>query len=79
MILKLDEWPFMVNTRTFGFVEYRAVLAPTPIILSHNHRGEMLKLAVELRKINNIKLLPNGNLSRSWNRESMEHVIKFPP
>lgn len=67
------------NTRTFGFVEYRMVLQEVPVIFNYNHRGQMLLRATEFNEINNIKLLPNGNLSRSWNRNEASHVLFFAP
>ena len=73
------EYPIVKNFAVFGFVEYRAALAEIPIIFNYNHRGRMMQNATEKRQINNIKLLPNGNLSRSWNREELQHVIRFAP
>jgi hypothetical protein len=77
MVDRLHDHPLVTNARTFGFVEYKMILLATPILLNYNHRGQMLQRAVEHQEINNIKLLPNGNLSRSWNREELGHVIRF--
>ena len=73
------------NPNTFGFVEYTMVTPGkgeklnVPVIFNYNHRGRMLHQATVYKQINNIKLLPNGNLSRSWNREELDHVIRFDP
>lgn len=63
------------NKETLGFVEYSMVLLPTPIILNYNHRGSMMQKVTEERKINGVKLLPNGHLSLSWNRELKDFYI----
>lgn len=71
-----ENTPIVSNKATFGFVEYKMICLEPPIILNYNHRGQMMKRAVEFNEINNIKLLPNGNLSRSWNREDLTQVLK---
>lgn len=72
-----SDYPIVKNENVFGFVEYKMICLPTPIIFNYNHRGRMMKQATECKQINNIKLLPNGNLSRSWNRDELHHVIRF--
>jgi len=64
------------NPLTFGFVEYRMICMDTPIILNYNHRGMMADKA-KRGYINGIKLLTNGNLSLSWNKEDESKVIRF--
>lgn len=63
------------NKATFGFVEYSMVMLDVPIILNYNQHGQMKKKVVEEGKINNVKLLPTGELSLSWNREEHEYLI----
>lgn len=75
----LEEWwgaPVVRNTETLGFVEYAMILIDTPIVLNYNHRGNMMKKVTAERKINSIKLLANGRLSLSWNREMPEYYIQ---
>ncbi len=69
------EYPIVRNSRTFGFVEYSMLCLPTPIVLNYNHRNEMAKRA-SAGFVNNIKLLTNGNLSLSWNRDDESKVIR---
>jgi molybdenum cofactor biosynthesis enzyme MoaA len=70
------KYPIVRNPLTFGFVEYSMICAETPIILNYNHRGMMADKA-RRGYINNIKLLTNGNLSLSWNKEDKSKVIRF--
>lgn len=70
------EEPIVRNPSTFGFVEYSMICLDTPIILNYNHRGKMA-LQASKNYINNIKLLSNGNLSLSWNKEDTSKVISF--
>lgn len=69
-------YPLVKNPLTFGFVEYRMICMDTPVILNFNHRGMMAEKA-RRGYINNIKLLTNGNLSLSWNKEDESKVIRF--
>lgn len=71
-----DAQPIVRNPHTFGFVEYSMICMQTPIILNYNHRGQM---AQQARKgyVNNLKLLTNGNLSLSWNKEDTSRVVRF--
>lgn len=64
------------NLETFGFVEYSMALLMTPIIFNYNQHGQLRKKIVEEGKINNLKLLVNGELSLSWNREEKDYFIK---
>jgi len=66
------------NQLQFGFVKNTIIPLKTPIILNWNF-GEytgMMKKVTEEHKINNLKLLPNNELSLSWNRELDEYFIK---
>jgi molybdenum cofactor biosynthesis enzyme MoaA len=66
------------NDLQFGFVKNSLIPLKTPIILNWNF-GDftgMMKKVKEENKINNIKLLPNNELSLSWNRELEEYFIK---
>lgn len=66
------------NDLQFGFVKNSLIPLKTPIILNWNF-GEytgMMKRVTDENKINNIKLLPNNELSLSWNRELEEYFIK---
>ena len=65
------------NDNQFGFVKNTLIPFKVPIILNWNfgkYTGMMSKVVNE-RKINNIKLLPNNELSLSWNRELPEYFI----
>lgn len=65
------------NDLQFGFVKNTMIPLKTPILLNWNfgtYTGMMDKVIKE-RKINNIKLLPNNELSLSWNRELTEYFI----
>lgn len=65
------------NKEQFGFVKNSMIPLLTPIILNWNfgnYTGMMKKVTIE-NKINNIKLLPNNELSLSWNRELPEYFI----
>lgn len=66
------------NELQFGFVKNTLIPLKTPIILNWNfgdYTG-MMKKVTEEHKINNVKLLPNNELSLSWNRELPEYFIK---
>lgn len=63
------------NKQTFGFVEYSMIMLPTPIIFNYNQHGKLRQKIIEERKINNLKLLPTGDLSLSWNREEKDYFI----
>ena len=60
--------PIVKNNLTFGFVPYSMIMLDKPIILNWNQHGKMMQKVIEENKINNIKLLSNGKLSLSWNR-----------
>lgn len=65
------------NDLQFGFVKNTMIPLKQPIILNwnfSNYTGMMNKVVNE-HKINNIKLLPNNELSLSWNRELTEYFI----
>jgi molybdenum cofactor biosynthesis enzyme MoaA len=65
------------NPDTFGFVRNTIIpLYPTVVILNWNQHGKMMKKVTEEHKINNIKLLTNGELSLSWNKRNSEYFIK---
>ena len=66
----------IVNNEQFGFVKNSMIPLSVPIILNWNQHGQMMNKVVNERKINNLKLLPNGELSLSWNRELTEYFIK---
>ena len=66
------------NQRQFGFVKNSMIPLRKPLILNWNF-GEYTGMAQRVKEnneINNIKLLPNGELSLSWNREAEEFYIK---
>lgn len=69
------DFPIVRNPETFGFVEYSMILTTPPIILNYNQHGQLRKKVVEQSKINNLKLLPTGDLSLSWNREETDFFI----
>lgn len=64
------------NFETFGFVRNTIIPMTTIIILNWNQHGQMMNKVIHERKINNIKLLTNGELSLSWNKENTEYFIK---
>jgi molybdenum cofactor biosynthesis enzyme MoaA len=66
----------ITNDETFGFVKNSMIPLATPIILNWNQHGQMMNKVVKEHKINNIKLLPNNELSLSWNRDLSEYFIK---
>jgi len=68
--------PIVRNPKTLGFVEYSMICLDTPIILNYNHRNRMTEMASQ-GYVNGIKLLTNGNISLSWNRDDLSQVIKF--
>ena len=66
------------NDLQFGFVKNTIIPLSVPIVMNWNfgkYTG-MMKRVVEEHKINNLKLLPNNELSLSWNRELTEYFIK---
>ena len=65
------------NDLQFGFVKNTMIPLKVPIIFNWNF-GEytgMMSKVVDKKQINNIKLLPTGDLSLSWNRELPEYFI----
>ena len=66
------------NDLQFGFVKNTMIPLKTPIILNWNFGNftGMMKRVINENKINNLKMLPNNELSLSWNRESAEYFIK---
>lgn len=66
----------ITNEEQFGFVKNSMIPLDVPIILNWNQHGQMMNKVVNEKKINNLKLLPNGELSLSWNRELKEYYIK---
>lgn len=72
---EFKDFPIVRNPLTFGFVEYSMICMPTPLILNYNHRGQMAAKASQ-GLVNNIKLLSNGNLSLSWNKDDTSKVIR---
>lgn len=72
----LGDFPIVRNKKCLGFVEYSMIMCNPPIFLNYNHRGKMMKNVTEEKKINSIKLLTNGHLSLSWNREMPEYYIR---
>lgn len=68
----------ITNDLQFGFVKNSMIPLYTPIVLNWNfgrYTG-MMKRVTDLSQINNIKLLSNGELSLSWNRDLPEYFIK---
>ena len=72
-----SEYPIIRNKQTFGFVEYSMILSDPPIILNYNQHGKLRQRVLE-GYINNIKMLPTGDLSLSWNREEEDYFIDVP-
>jgi molybdenum cofactor biosynthesis enzyme MoaA len=75
-----NKYPISIieNDLQFGFVKNTMIPLKVPIILNWNfgdYTG-MMKRVAEENKINGIKLLPNNELSLSWNRELPEYYIK---
>lgn len=66
----------ITNEEQFGFVKNSMIPLKVPIILNWNQHGQMMNKVVKENKINNLKLLPNGELSLSWNRELTQYYIK---
>ena len=66
------------NDLQFGFVKNTMIPLKTPIILNWNFGAytEMMKKVTKEHKINNLKILPNNELSLNWNREMSEYFIK---
>ena len=67
------------NDLQFGFVKNTMIPLSVPIILNWNFGKytSMMNKVVNEHKINNLKLLPNNELSLSWNRELSEYFIKI--
>ena len=65
----------IVNQELFGFVKNSMIPLDPPIILNWNQHGQMMSKVVNEHKINNLKLLPNNELSLSWNREMTQYFI----
>ncbi|HLO91529.1 MAG TPA: radical SAM protein [Lentimicrobium sp.] len=66
------------NDLQFGFVKNTMIPLRIPILMNWNfgdYTG-MMKRVKEQHQINNLKLLPNNELSLSWNRELTEYFIK---
>ena len=65
------------NDLQFGFVKNTMIPMNPPIIMNWNFGKytNMMKKVIEEKKINNLKLLPNNELSLSWNRELDEYFI----
>ena len=66
----------ITNNELFGFVKNSMVPLDVPLILNWNQHGQMMNKVVNEHKINNLKILPNGELSLSWNREMTQYFIK---
>lgn len=66
----------ITNEEQFGFVKNSMIPLKVPIILNWNQHGQMMNKVVNEHKINNLKILPNGELSLSWNREMSQYFIK---
>lgn len=67
----------IVNQNQFGFVKNTVIPLSVPIIMNWNfgkHTGMMEKVTKE-KQINNLKLLPTGDLSLSWNREDQKWFL----
>lgn len=65
------------NDLQFGFVKNTMIPLKVPIIMNWNfgkYTGMMEKVTKH-KQINNLKLLPNNELSLSWNREASEYFI----
>jgi len=72
------EVAIIVNDLQFGFVKNTLIPLDIPIIMNWNfgkHTG-MIEKVLNHNQINNVKLLPNGELSLSWNREYEQYYIK---
>lgn len=67
----------ITNENQFGFVKNTIIPLHKPIIMNWNFGKytNMMNRVTERKEINNIKLLPNGELSLSWNRELDEYFI----
>ncbi len=66
------------NPLQFGFVKNTMIPLEIPIIMNWNIEGYtgMMEKVVNHNQINNLKLLSNGELSLSWNREDDKYFIK---
>lgn len=74
----VNEVSIITNNNQFGFVKNSLIPLKTPIVLNWNfgkYTGMMEKVIKE-NKINNLKLLANGELSLSWNKHLPEYFIK---
>jgi sulfatase maturation enzyme AslB (radical SAM superfamily) len=65
----------ITNNELFGFVKNSMIPLKIPILLNWNQHGKMMEKVTKEHKINNLKLLPNNELSLSWNRELTEYFI----
>lgn len=75
--ITMNDLSIIENPLQFGFVKNTMIPLKTPIIMNWNfgkYTGMMDKV-VRLKQINNLKLLPVGELSLSWNREMEEYFI----
>lgn len=73
---EFSDYPIVRNEKTFGFVPYSMIVLDVPIILNYNQHGKLREKVIEEKKINNLKLLPTGDLSLSWNREEKDWFIE---
>lgn len=66
------------NDLQFGFVKNTMIPLKVPIILNWNFGNYtgLMKYVINENKINSLKIIPNGELSLSWNRELSEYFIK---
>lgn len=64
------------NYDTLGFVENSLLNMNTTLIFNYNHTGRLMKEFEENKKINGFKLLPNGMISISWNRERTDLYVR---
>lgn len=74
--INLHDISIIENNEQFGFVKNTLIPLDVPIILNYNQHGQMMNKVINENKINNIKLLPNNELSLSWNRELKNYFIK---
>lgn len=64
------------NNNTLGFVENSLLDLGVHLIFNYNHSGRLMKEFNENKKINGFKLLPNGEISISWNRERKDLYVR---
>jgi molybdenum cofactor biosynthesis enzyme MoaA len=77
MLAKLKNTSLIENTLQFGFVKNTLIPLEVPIIMNWNfgkYTG-MMNRVTQLNQINNVKLLANGALSLSWNKNCKKYVI----